>query len=103
MESFIIDRNKAYPQGWAFWCKFICIKKLTMVLKDLYKNFGVTHSIEVEKEKFIARFDSFLNEFFMRIGYTGNKEYFMDVCFQLGVNGQEIINKFSGKSWHECA
>jgi hypothetical protein len=71
-----------------------------MSIKDLYNHFGYKKSIESEKQEFVNRTLSFFRKFINTFvqGQYGEKDFFLTVCFQLGANGQEIIDQYNRRS-----
>lgn len=64
-----------------------------MSLKNLYKQFGVSPNIDKEKQLFVQRINTTIFTTLKQSAYPDDYEHlFRDVCYQLGLNGNDIIS-----------
>ena len=68
-----------------------------MSLKQLYKNLNIEpNTIEKEQEAFVNRSIVFLSRFLdKKLPYQEKGNFFIKYCFKLGINGEEIINRYA--------
>ena len=67
-----------------------------MSVKEFDKVFGLSSSIDDEKTKFINRIENTLFSFFSRnFEFQEKKQLFKFVCYQLGLDADELIRQNS--------
>ena len=67
-----------------------------MTVKEFDKVFGLSSSIEEEKTKFINRIENTVFNFFSRnFEFDERQRLFKFVCYQLGLDAQELIRQNS--------
>ncbi|HKC69470.1 MAG TPA: hypothetical protein VKG26_14640 [Bacteroidia bacterium] len=63
------------------------------MLKEFNKNFGITPSLDKEKEAFVNRINHFLRDLrYQILNQTDYNSLFSTVCVQLGLNARKIID-----------
>ena len=71
-----------------------------MSLQTFYKNFGLEPDINIEKGKFVQRINQTIFYTVQRNSYMHNYEnIFMDVCYQLGINGRKMVENLNRNNY----
>jgi len=66
-----------------------------MSIQEFDRRFGLKNSIEEEKERFVNRIENSVFDNLISLEFKEYHKVFKSVCFQLGLNASEIIDKNS--------